>query len=101
MLFIPGRIRIIALGDRVFAANASIHTFDGEFTATLLLEHILGLLGGCSLGVVDPRRPGCAAALVRPTSVGPLVYGAVSGFSRSASPNLMRTAELALLRLQC
>jgi hypothetical protein len=64
VLFIPWRIRIVARGDRVFAANASVHTFDGELAATLLLEHVLGLLGGCSLGVVDPRRPGCAVALV-------------------------------------
>lgn len=44
----------MARRDRVFAANASAHAFDGEFAATLFLEHVLGLLGGCSLSVVDP-----------------------------------------------
>ena len=81
----------MARRDRVFAANASVHAFDGEFAATLFLEHVLSLLGGCSLGVVDPRRPGCAVALVRPTSVWPSVYGAVSGLSHSTSPGLMRS----------
>jgi hypothetical protein len=81
VFFIPRRIGVVSRGNRVLAADLSVHAMDGEFATTAVLEHCSSLICGFLLCVVNPSGSRCAIALDDPLSIGAAIHRSIGVFA--------------------